>query len=122
MSFLLIDGAFDASGVLPDLREMKFPQRVGFRALGLHPVTLAELREVIPGSASPGYEAGTYSRYGSADALHLSLSNLAQLAFVRGSAFQVAIGEDLPPVGSLLAAEEAPPAEVKRGNKKAGGD
>ena len=121
MTVLLIDGAFDASSVLPDLREMKFPQRVGFRALGLHPVTLAELREVIPGSVSPGYEVGIYSRYGSADALHLSLSNLAQLAFVRGSAFQVAIGEDLPPVGSLLAAEEAPPAEVKRG-KKAGGD
>lgn len=122
MSVLLIDGEFDASGVLPDLREMKFPQRVGFRALGLHPVTLAELREVIPGSASPGYEVGIYSRYGSADALHLSLSNLAQLAFVRGSAFQVAIGEDLPPVGVPPAAEEAPPAEVKRGNKKAGGD
>jgi hypothetical protein len=30
--------------------------------------------------------------------------------------------EDLPPVGVPLAAEEAPPAEVKRGNKKAGGD
>lgn len=115
---VVVNGGFDPVEILSDLRNMKYPQQVRIRGMGLHPLVLPALRETIPGTSSPNHEAGAAGKYGCADDLFRSLSDLAQFATVRGSQFQVTIGEALPPVNPP--AEEAAPAERKpRSEKKA---
>ena len=43
---ITVNGGFDPVEILSDLRNMKYPQQVRIRGMGLHPLVLPALREI----------------------------------------------------------------------------